>query len=408
MIAAVVAALPLVLLAFACAHAEEPETLTLWHCLKGREEEALELVVRAHNLQSSCRIVTMRKEAEPFMGELEAALTAGAGPDLVIWAHDKVGEWSEAGWILPLENRLDGAGRAEYLDTCIQALTYGGHLYGLPLSFETLIMYYNRDLVPRAPATTDEMIAACRRISDPAAGRHGLLYERGNFYHHAMWLHGFGGDVFGPDGSFAARSSAMERSIAFARDLAKVHGIVPDTVEARTQVDLFNEGRAGILLSGPWAYGLIDLRRVNLGIAPLPVISPSGRRATPFMGVKAFFISARTPRAASAWDAARFLTSTYASSAVSIMAGYLPANRKAFDYSIVAADYVTSCFKEQVGHCRPMPSTPSMRRVWSAMMTDPATWRPGCLDRVFVFGEPVEKALERAEEEYRAGASPGR
>lgn len=377
------------------------DTLVLWHSFRGREQAALELVLASWS-QDHRRppILAVARDGNGFTQELAASVRRGDGPDIVIWAHDKTGEWADQGVVVPLDEDLTAALRDRYLPFCFSSMSYQGRQYGLPLSFETLIMYYNRALVPTPPRTTDEMIRVARQNTNRARNRWGLVYERGNFYHHAMWLHGFGGRVFDDSGQLALQSPETVRSLTFARDLARVHHVVPDTVDWQTQMDLFNAGRAAILLSGPWAYGSVDQTRVSLGIAPLPQISGLNRYPSPFLGVKGFFITASCRDRAAASAAIDHLTSTYSSSMLNVLAGYLPADRLAYDFSIVSADYVTSIFKEQVGRATVMPTRAEMSYVWQVMMTDPVTLRPGALDRIFLYGIEPRTALRDAAGEY--------
>jgi maltose-binding protein MalE len=375
--------------------------LELWHSMRDRERRALETAIAAWNLENEPPIRPVAYEAENFTARIEAALRSGRGPDLFIWAHDKTGEWSDAGLVAELDRRVDSALAAEYLPNCLKAVEWKGKIRGLPLAFETLILYYNRRLVAEPPVNTDELIAIGRRLAHRESGVYGLVYERGNFYHHGLWLHGFAGRVFDENGQFDPGSPAMLRSFSFARDLGAIHGIIPDTVDWNLQMNLFNAGRAGLMISGPWAWGAIDHARVDVGMAVLPYITESGRWAAPFLGVKAVYIGARSARPREAFLAARFLTSGYAGSVMNILAGALPANRLAYQNSVVAGDTLTAFFKEQILDAVPMPSDPSMRLVWKVMMTDNATKKFGCLDRIFLDDVPPARAAAEALSAYR-------
>ncbi len=399
----------LVLVPLLPVRAAETSTIVLWHSFRGTEEKGIRTVVNAYNLQNEDKIVAVSRDGATFLDDVEKAIAAGEGPDLFVWAHDKIGAWARGRIILPLEGLVDSESLGTYLSNCLEALRYDGRLYGLPLSFETLIMFHNRDLVPEAPRTTREMIEVCRRISNPAEGRYGLVYERGNFYYHAPWFHGFGGRVYDDSGVFDPTRPALARSLAFARDLASVHRIIPDTVDWKRQMEAFNGGRAGILVSGPWAYGSITLDRSKLGIATLPYIDEAGDYAAPFLGVKGFYVSARTRDQRACGRALEFLTSAYSGYVMNIMAGYLPANVLAFEYNAVAADPVTARFKEQVLFSVPMPARPEMAHVWRVMMGDPATRYTGCMEKVLERGADPEAAGREALADYeRLKRSGGR
>lgn len=386
--------------AFAARTEPHGETITLWHTFHDKEQTALATIVQAWNVDHRDQIRAVAMPHDGFTPALEKAIRSGRGPDLFIWAHDKVGEWVAGGLVSPLSDLVDSPTRGLYFPNCLDALSVHGKLYGLPLSFETLILYYNKALVPHAPVNTEELIRIGQGLTDRSAGKFGLVYERGNFYHHAMWLHGFGGRIFDERGNFDVTSPEMKRSLEFARDLASVHGLIPDTVTWASQMELFNSGRAAMMVSGPWAYGGVD-PKIDLGMTILPFITESQKWAAPFLGVKGVYVNAHSPRRRAAATAAEFLTSAYGSATMNIIAGSVPANRKAYENGIVAADRLTAAFKEQVLYAVPMPSSPAMKHVWKVMMIDPATQKPGCLDRVFLNHVSPDSACAEAAREYQ-------
>ncbi len=391
------------------APAGDVRPLIFWHSFRGQEETALQTVVSAWNLEhETTPIVLVARDGSVFTDDVEAEIAAGRGPDIFVWAHDKIGAWVEKGLLLPLDRHVDSSLRDVYMPNCLDAMFYQKKLYGLPLSFETLILYYNKTLVPQPPTTTDELIRIGKTLSDPRADRWGLVYERGNFYHHAMWFHGFGARVFDGDGDLDVMTLASIRSLEFARDLASVQRIIPDTVDWQRQMTLFNSGRAGMLISGPWAFGSIDRDTIDLGLAVLPYITPARSPAAPFLGVKGFYVSARTRRPAEAAAALAYLSSAYAGYVMNVLGGYMPANQLAYEYSMVAADPVTAKFKEQVLTSVPMPSDPRMGHVWKVMMMDNEAKKPGCLDRVFDRVPPMEAARAAYSDYHRLLRGQGR
>lgn len=384
----------ILLLASRTAAAEE---LTLWHSFRGREAEALETAVAAFNEAHGDQVRLVALDGDRYAALVESALVAAgsAAPDIIVWAHDRIAPWARQGRLLPLDDLLDTSDLADFIPQCLEPLRVEGRLYGLPLSFEALMLYYNRDLVSSPPRTTDELIAEAKRHANPRKDRWGLVYERANFYYHAMWLHAFGGRVLEPSGAFDPRHRAMARSLAFARDLARVHRIIPDTVDWQRQIDLFNSGRAAFLISGPWAYGSLAWDRVPIGIAPLPVHSATGRATAPFLGVKAFAVNARSSRARRAVAAIQHLTSPFSGCLMNVVAGYMPANRLAYEFDALASHPLTARPQVFWDSSVLMPSFESMEHVWRVMMRDEATGEPGCLDRVFA-GERIEAATRGA------------
>ena len=63
--------------------------------------DTLEPILKKFEEQYSIKV---RLEApQNITDSFPTAAQSGKGPDIVIWAHDKVGEWADAGLISPVE-----------------------------------------------------------------------------------------------------------------------------------------------------------------------------------------------------------------------------------------------------------------------------------------------------------------
>ncbi|MCA9912771.1 MAG: extracellular solute-binding protein, partial [Anaerolineae bacterium] len=82
--------------------------------------------------------------------QLLVAGPAGEGPDILIGAHDWVGQLVANGAIVPIEMG-DLAG--EFSESALNAFTYENTLWDVPYATENVALVRNVDLVPEAPAT---------------------------------------------------------------------------------------------------------------------------------------------------------------------------------------------------------------------------------------------------------------
>jgi len=57
------------------------------------------------------------------------AAQCGKGPDVVIWAHDKVGEWADAGLIAPVEVSNEFLGK--FSPKAWEAVIHKGRVWGI-------------------------------------------------------------------------------------------------------------------------------------------------------------------------------------------------------------------------------------------------------------------------------------
>jgi maltose-binding protein MalE len=80
----------------------------------------LELILKKFEDQYAIKV---RLEApQNITDNFLTAAQCGKGPDIVIWAHDKVGEWADAGIISPLE--VSNAIRQKYFPQAWEAVTH--------------------------------------------------------------------------------------------------------------------------------------------------------------------------------------------------------------------------------------------------------------------------------------------
>jgi maltose-binding protein MalE len=88
----------------------------------------------------------------------------------MIWAHDRLGEWADAGLLLPIDP--DPAFLPRIFPKAWEAFTHRGRLWGYPLAMESTGLIYNKALI-----SEDEIPAQSRRLhpagpAPPGAGRH--------------------------------------------------------------------------------------------------------------------------------------------------------------------------------------------------------------------------------------------
>jgi len=91
-----IAAAALVMILPSLASAE----LVVWHAYRGDEKAAFETVIGMYNEQQSDDAAKVRPLAVPYdayADKITAAIPRGKGPDIFIFAQDRLGGWVEAG-----------------------------------------------------------------------------------------------------------------------------------------------------------------------------------------------------------------------------------------------------------------------------------------------------------------------
>jgi maltose-binding protein MalE len=188
----------------------------------------------------------------------------------------------------------------------------------------------------------------------------------------------------------------------FARQLGGPDGIVPSEVSFTLVGTLFNEGRAPMAISGPWFVGQLD-QRAKWAVAPLPVVSATGKPAAPFLGAEGVLMSSRSKDKRAAFAVMAFLAGDASAIARAQKAHQVVPNRAAYESREVSIDPVLEQFRAQAAVAVPMPSVPAMRMVWTPYDT--------ALQKVVSQGQSALSALADAQREiegYMQGAGHGR
>jgi arabinogalactan oligomer / maltooligosaccharide transport system permease protein len=354
----------LLTLALLLAFSEEAvsEPLRLWHAYRGAEQDALQAVTQRWNSENEGReVVLLSVPYDAFANKLTSAIPRGHGPDLFIAAHERAGDWARTGLIEAWED--EDAEPDLYHPTTVEAVRVTGRIYGVPLAYKSLVLFYNPEMVEKPPETTDEMIAIGAANTDAASGRYGLVYEATNFYLHAPWLLGHGGEIIGDEGEIILDSPENAASLAFVDRIVNQLQIVPEETTAVLVSQLFNEGRAAMVINGPWFLAEVD-KATPLAIAPLPRVSSTGKAATPLLTVDVAYVSARSARIGAAREFARFLGAP-ASAVTRARMGHQPvATLAAYQDAEVASDPHLRMFRRQLDAAKPMSTDPRMRSVW--------------------------------------------
>ena len=86
---------------------------------------------------------------EKIRDRFPIAAQAGKGPDLVIWAHDKVGEWADGGLISQVDVQKQFSDK--FFAKSWQAVMHQDRLWGYPIALETATLIYNEALLDGPP-----------------------------------------------------------------------------------------------------------------------------------------------------------------------------------------------------------------------------------------------------------------
>lgn len=351
----------------------QQKEIVVWHAYRGGEKEAFEKVVATYNETikgKNLKVTTLAVPYDAFADKITAAVPRGKGPDVFIYAQDRLGGWVEAGnTIEPIDFYIDKALTSRFIPTTLQAMTYQKTTYGLPLNYKVLTMIYNKKLVSKPPTTTAELVATAKKLTDAKTGRFGLAYWYSNWYYHSPLMNAFGGGVFDAQRNSIVNNAANVNSLNLLMRWVSTDKILPLEPSTALVTSLFNEGKAAIVFNGPWFLGEVA-PNISYGLAPLPAVSEAGGKPMrPWMTVEGVYIAAPSKNKDAAFDFVKYITDTAAARTLALEGRQTPANKNVYADPKVASDPVLSAFRKQVEVAVPMPNLPEMTMMWSPVTT---------------------------------------
>jgi multiple sugar transport system substrate-binding protein len=229
--------------------------------------------------------VTPYKE---YFTKLQTAATGGSAAD-VFWMNGPNFQlYASNGQLAPLDDA--GVDAADYPEGLIDLYTYDGTLYGAPKDFDTVALWYNKELFDAAgvahPAvgwTWDDFTAAAAALTDPATGQYGVAasqYGQENIYDSIAQA---GGEVISEDGTTTGYDSpeALEGIELWTDLIAAGSSPTAQQMTDTNPEDMFLSGKVAMFQNGSWAaiaYGGNADMADKVDVAPLPA-GPEGNQS---------------------------------------------------------------------------------------------------------------------------------
>lgn len=226
--------------------------------------------------------------------KFQQVAATGDGPDIVFWAHDRLGGYAQAGLITELTPSK--AFKEKFVPFAWDAETYNGKIIGYPVAIEALSLIYNKDLFPTPPKTWEEIVALNPKFKK--MNKHPIMWNLVEPYFTYPIIASNGGYAFKfENGSYNANdigvaNKGSQIGLQFVVDMVKKKVINADTDYAVAEAN-FNKGNAGLTINGPWAWSNIEKNGINYGVAVLPTLN--GQTSKPFVGVLSAAINAASP-----------------------------------------------------------------------------------------------------------------
>jgi multiple sugar transport system substrate-binding protein len=290
------------------------------------------------------------------------------GLDVILTA-----EFANAGWIEPWKGKLERQATEEVFPSVVKTATFEHKLYAAPFNTNTQVLWYRKDLVPKPPATWDEMIKAAEGLKE--AGTIQVQAERYEGY--MVWANALiasaGTEILSGPEAVELEQKPTEEALAVMGRLAN-SSAAPSNLSTSNEDTArigFEGGESAFMTNYTFAYASAkeeapDIFK-NMGAAPFPRVN--GEPAKPPLGGFNLAVSSYSGHKDLAFEAAACLAGEKSQLTGVELDGLPPSRSDLYEGKVVKKAYpgFAGLVKEMIEAAGPRPTTPAYQDVSSAL-----------------------------------------
>ena len=260
-----------------------PEELTVWKQIVADFEAA----------NPKIKVNVEVSDWDAYWDKLKTQLAAGTPPDVFAMDAPLYLDYQSRGVLLNIQPYLDKNPdmlKDVYPQTLEAYKTSDGY-YGLPRDFQTIVLFYNKDMFdkagvayPTADWTWEDLRAAAKKLTKDTNGdgktdQYGFVFDQWDMepgWSEALWS--YGGDIISADHSKTLVGEPKARQAwQLLNDMVFVDKSVPDAnTIGQYGSDLFQAGVAAMTPIGHWAVPGYNTAGFKFDVAPMPK-GPAGQ-----------------------------------------------------------------------------------------------------------------------------------
>lgn len=270
------------------------ETVTVTLAIGGVSAEELEMrndQIKIMNEKYPHINLVIQTVVGDYMQWLQTSIASGTTPDIVSLGTETVNMCLDAGLLEPLNSYIEkyGTDIEDFEETILSNYTFDGEVYGLPKDFNTLVMFYNEDMlkaagIDQAPAVWDEVTAAAEAVTKDGVVGLCLSDDVARF---DPFIRMAGGRFTDENGvpTFTAEGNAEGLGFYYSF-IQNGTGKSPAELGVGWNAEAFAQGKAAMIFEGGWAVPFLNTTAPDLNwkMAPLPA-GPKSQDTLVFDGV---------------------------------------------------------------------------------------------------------------------------
>jgi sn-glycerol 3-phosphate transport system substrate-binding protein len=316
--------------------------LSFWFSSGFNAKQCIEEMVNVYNnLQSKVKV---KPVFQGLYQEMEIKMLAAAVtrqlPDVAQEKFEYMDLYIEEGLIEPIDDFISEYDKNDIFEELWNAVSRNNKTYGIPFCVNTLIFFYNTDLLrkkgisqEKLPESWEEIINIGKHFTADEDGngvpdRYAMAFWQIGFNIYAPFLWAYGGRLFSEDGRVVLTSEAMIKTIMMIRDLVYKYKIMPMNWTDFESAQAFLTGK---LAMGPFISGGLTYLEENLPwsikVVPMPTIN--GKRYSVLTGLALVNFSRSKKKIKAANDFISWLVNKENTITMFKRVGYLPVRKSA-------------------------------------------------------------------------------
>ncbi|NLK85401.1 MAG: maltose/maltodextrin ABC transporter substrate-binding protein MalE [Aeromonadales bacterium] len=308
--------------------------------------------------------------AHPDQVEVKFQQTAATqnGPDIIMWAHDRFGEWAKAGLIAPVT--ITDEEKAKFAKVGWDAMTVDGKVVGYPVAIEAVSLLCNNKFVKGQPENFEDLMKLGDNLKKD--GIKPIVWAYATPYFSYPLVAAQGGYAFKKvDGGYDVKDTGVNNAgaiagLQFISDLI-TKGYMDKGADYGVMEAQFTKGKAACIINGPWGWPNYDQAKVDFSVYKLPKLG--GQPAKAFVGVTGMALNSASPNKELAKEfLENYLLTDEGLEAVNNDKALGVAALNSFQQKL-DKDPRIAVTKENAVNGEPMPSVPEMSKFWSSFET---------------------------------------